>query len=297
MNNDEVSLTALFVMQGILIAAKNAKYADLVPEELAFDCHSILSSTDEGRNCLRQVDSYWGRKLLALKEKLLMPGITLHYVLRKRFIEEYITNSINQGAKQIINLGAGFDTLLYRLAKKHPKVQFIEVDHPASQEKKLMAITEASFDVQSVNSLGICFENDNLQEKLKHSTFFAPDLYTVYILEGVLMYLSRQNVEELFQSLTTLSGKDHKVIFTAAEPFSANPKSSSLLFKMYLALKGEPLAWSCKRDQLNVFLQLLNYKAKEIIGATEFKQQYLDANFTGDLPAVEYIAVAEPQLM
>ena len=44
--------------------------------------------------------------------------------------------SIDEGAKQVVILGAGFDTLAWRLSEKFESIRFIEVDHPATSKEK-----------------------------------------------------------------------------------------------------------------------------------------------------------------
>lgn len=44
--------------------------------------------------------------------------------------------AIEQGARQVLVLGAGFDTLCLRLAPQYPHVRFFEVDHPASTSSR-----------------------------------------------------------------------------------------------------------------------------------------------------------------
>ena len=41
------------------------------------------------------------------------------------------------GAKQVVILGAGFDTLALRLSEQFPSVKFIEVDHRLLVKKSL----------------------------------------------------------------------------------------------------------------------------------------------------------------
>jgi len=53
---------------------------------------------------------------------MMIPGLMIHYVLRKNAIEKFTRNAIQEGAEQIVNLGAGFDSLLYRLAHELPGV-------------------------------------------------------------------------------------------------------------------------------------------------------------------------------
>ncbi len=94
MKEEKASSTAFSVVQGILYTAQNPQLAHLVPEDLKDACARILSASPEGRKRLRQLDSRWFMMVVPLIERLMLPGITLQYVLRKRCIEEYAVQTL-----------------------------------------------------------------------------------------------------------------------------------------------------------------------------------------------------------
>src|SRR5210317_2104986 len=51
-------------------------------------------------------------------------------------------NGIHVGAAQVLVLGAGYDTLGWRLAPEFPGVNFFEIDHPATALLKAKGIDE-----------------------------------------------------------------------------------------------------------------------------------------------------------
>lgn len=56
-------------------------------------------------------------------------------VVRTRMIDDLVRESIRTGARQLVLLGAGFDSRAYRL-KEAMSVSAFEVDHPATQTAK-----------------------------------------------------------------------------------------------------------------------------------------------------------------
>jgi len=68
-------------------------------------------------------------------ENLVIPGIQLHYLVRKRRLEEIALDALAKDFKQIVIFGAGFDTLALRLHKNFPTIDFIEIDF--QQRKRL----------------------------------------------------------------------------------------------------------------------------------------------------------------
>ena len=137
---------------------------------------------------MRQLDSWWFPPLVPVMERLMIPGITLHYVLRKRYIEDYTLKMLYAGCTQVLNLGAGFDTLAYRLAKRYPDVDFIEVDHPATHQVKTQTLMTLEETYENLHFLPVDFTTQRTEDVLKQSSRVASGTPTLCILEGVLMY-------------------------------------------------------------------------------------------------------------
>ncbi|MCI5137389.1 MAG: hypothetical protein D3922_03000, partial [Candidatus Electrothrix sp. AR1] len=68
------------------------------------------------------------------------PGQFEAFAYRKAFCEHQVRDSTSRGAIQVLVLGAGYDTLCYRLAPEFPSVRFFEIDHPATSSLKQKGI-------------------------------------------------------------------------------------------------------------------------------------------------------------
>ncbi|WP_428634605.1 class I SAM-dependent methyltransferase [Sedimenticola sp.] len=292
MKQQQASATAFTVQQGVLYTAQNPRYFGLVSEETKDACVKILASSREGRKRLKQLGSWWFVQLAPLIECLVMPGITLHYVLRKRYIEELTVQVIQEGVSQVINLGAGLDTLACRLAKRYPNVNFIEADHPATQQIKTRSLETSQNKFENLHLIPVDFTTQKLEEALKQCSGFSADKVTLFILEGVLMYLDEAQIRQLFNSLKQAIHTRIEVIFTAAEPASKSRNSHGLLLKLYLRFKGEPLHWTCEKEDINGFLQSMGYALNRLADYRDFRRRYLRSIETGAMHEGEYIAVA-----
>ena len=228
-----------------------------------------------------------------MAERLLMPGITLHYVLRKRFIEEQTRKEIENGVNQVINLGAGFDTLAWRFHKQYPNVKFIEIDHPATNIEKTKALLQNEDSPANFSMLSVDFTKQNLKNSLQDFSDFDPEKSTLFICEGVLMYLVQSEVNQLLTDIKHLTGKDSTLIFTGVEPMESTQNNTGKLLKFYLKLKGEALNWSIEHENLETVLAANGYKLKELATSETFKSNYLAKNHKSRLHQGEYIAVAQ----
>ena len=73
-------------------------------------------------------------------QDLMMPGMFEAFGHRKIFMQQQVETAVEHGARQVLIVGAGFDTLCLRLAPQHPHVQFFEVDHPATSTAKARGV-------------------------------------------------------------------------------------------------------------------------------------------------------------
>lgn len=293
MKENEASSTAYSVLQGLLYVARQPRYAGLVSEETIAAGRRILGSTDLGRRRLAQLDSAMFRRTVPLIEALMVPGLTLHYALRKRFIEEHTLAAIDAGATQVINLGAGFDTLAWRLHERFPHVNFIEIDHPATNAAKAVALTERASAASNLHMLAVDFTHQALEARLGDFADFKADRPTLYICEGVMAYLTVPEVTEMLRTLIALSPTaPPRLLCTCVEPMASPDNNTGPLLGIYLRIKGEALKWTIAHDQVAGFLAERDFVVDAIATHREFKRDYLAGLSHGTVHGGEFGVVA-----
>lgn len=280
----ETSHTAYIVSQALLQIAADPRYAGLVAADQAVACRTMLQATDEGRRLLRQLDSRLYLRVYPLVERLLIPGIAFHHALRKRFFEQACRTAIAEGYDQVINIGAGLDTLAWRLHRHYPEVTFVELDHPAGSHTKQQAISARG---PNFHLAAVDLTQTPIGEALGAIPTFDPARRTFYLCEGVLPYLSEAVVIELFQALRRLTDARGRLAFTVTTPHQAN-----LGLRLYLRLKGEPFKWSLERAGLAQFVAEHGFRLLETADDADLVKR-----FSVPAPAIlhrnEYLGLAE----
>ncbi|MBF0447445.1 MAG: class I SAM-dependent methyltransferase [Magnetococcales bacterium] len=293
MKEDQASSTAFTVLQGLLYTARYKKELDLVSDETVEVCQKILQDSDEGRRRLSQLDNPLFRIALPTIERLVMPGISLHYALRKRYIEQKVVRAIQDGTTQIVSLGAGFDTLLWRLHQKHPTIHLIEIDHPSTSIVKQAALSVEKKSASTLNFLPVDLSCHSLREVLQEFDGFDPQRKTLFICEGVLMYLDEQAVVTVLKTLQRLTRHPIQFIFSAVAPMNSTYNNTGPLLKFYLMFKGEPLNWTIEREALSGFLTPLDYRIQELADADFLSHHLLKPTFFPPLHRGEFLASVE----
>ncbi len=293
MKKESASSTAYTVLHGILHTSRRPELAFLVSDDVAASCEKILSALPEGRKRLAQLNSPLKSKILPFLEWLLIPGITLNYVLRKRFIEEQVCSAIDDGITQIVNIGAGFDTLAWRLSRRFSPVNFIEIDHPATSAEKRSAVAAVSESMPNLHFVAADLSHETIESALNSCAGFDSGRKTLYICEGVLMYLEEPRVIALFDAFRSLTGSGTLFIFSCMEPRRSVKHRPRPLLQLYLALKSERYRWYLGDTDLTAFLRVRNYTLKAVADSDYYRRTYLGTDYRGTLHRGEYVVTAE----
>ncbi len=288
MKDDQASSTAYTVLQGILYVAQSTPYAYLVDEEVVKVGKQILQGSEEGRNRLQQLNGTAFRWGVKLREAIMLPGITLHYILRKNHVESITRQAIEQGITQVIMLGAGFDTLPWRLHKAHNDINFIEIDHPATQKAKLGALDKNHEKGDNLHFLSVDFAKQTLKTALSEFDKFDPSRKTLFICEGVMMYLSPKDVDILLDSVKELTGPGTEFVFSALEPQGTAKNTIPKLLYFYLKMINEPITWDLESKDMANFLQQRHFELLGLAGRDELLSAYVKDSQNVKLHSGEY---------
>jgi methyltransferase (TIGR00027 family) len=160
--------------------------------------------------------------------------------------------------RQLVILGAGFDTRAYWLPRE-TTIRSFEVDTPQTQTVKREMLAKASIDASGVTFVAADFETEDWLAKLGGAGF-RPDEPALFLWEGVTMYLDREAVEDTFRKIaSTASGG-----VVAFDYFTTETLESRALYwrygRMATRAAGEPLTFGVdstppSRDRLAELLE------------------------------------------
>jgi len=133
-------------------------------------------------------------------------------VARTRLIDDKVAAELPR-VRQVVILGAGFDSRAYRLPPMNGVTVF-EVDHPVTQAAKRRVVRRfAGEDAGRVRFVPVVFGTDDLAGKLAGSGF-DPGAVTLVLWEGVTNYLDPAAVDATFGFLAAAVGPGSPVVFT-----------------------------------------------------------------------------------
>lgn len=153
----------------------------------------------------------WARNWLVRTAEKQNPGIYGGLLCRKRFIDEKLLESLNH-IDAVVNLGAGFDTRVYRLPALG-RMRVWEVDQREIIDFKRIRLRKLFGAVPDhVTLTAIDFDHEELGAALAACGFVA-DTPTFFILEGVTQYLTDAAIRATFSFLAS-AAKGSRVAFT-----------------------------------------------------------------------------------
>jgi methyltransferase (TIGR00027 family) len=187
----------------------------------------------------------------------LMPGQFEAFAHRKAFCERQVRDGIGAGASQVLVLGAGYDTIGWRLAPEFAGVEFFEIDHPATARLKAKGIG-AMGERANLHLVAEDLGKRQLVDVLHSDEIWSVTAPTVIMAEGLLMYLPPRAVEALFDQCAAISGAGSRIAFTHVGTRSdgrpdAGPWTRLVLW--LLKVGGEPWLWSIRSKELGLFLK------------------------------------------
>ena len=202
-------------------------------------------------------------------------GLRFFIAARSRIAEEAARQAIEEGARQIVVLGAGLDTFAYRLEGKD-RLRVFEVDHPATQDEKRRRLAAAGIAAPTHLTFAPCdFERAELGDSLR-AVGFNPNRRAFFLWLGVVPYLTEKAIFATLAFVAKLPGGE--VVFDYANPVEtiADPASRELHERLSqrVAAAGEAFRSYFETPVLHEKLRALGFGEIEDLGPNRIAARY-----------------------
>ncbi|MGA2112977.1 MAG: class I SAM-dependent methyltransferase [Anaerolineales bacterium] len=162
------------------------------PEKIRLFCDPVAGELVGGP--LRFLMRFASMRNLTMKQTdAVAKGIYGTQICRTRYIDEAVLAAVSQRIKQLVILGAGFDTRPYRFPEIK-SVKVFEVDLPAVQEDKKKKLQRYLGQLpDNVTFIGMDFDTQSLEAVFSEAAWDASEP-AVFIWEAVTQYVSEEGV-------------------------------------------------------------------------------------------------------
>ena len=217
-----------------------------------------------------------------------MTGIYEVVSVRTKWLDEEIMLGTKPelSAKQLIILGAGYDTRGFRLDFPDEFVVY-EVDQPEVQVKKLAKLNRvqqkeedgriASRMNSKVQFVSVNFNQDSLQEQLKSHAGFQTNQPTIVTLEGVSQYIPKSSTAQTLKDIKDIVAPGSILLITYVDQsVLENPDWVSRTIMAMSHLAGEPWISGFSPTEFADFLQECGYQVVSDTTIYDCNSKYLE---------------------
>jgi len=140
-------------------------------------------------------------------------GVYEYVIARTKYIDAVFAKTLADRFDQILLFGAGYDTRALRFQDKAQDTRIFELDELHTQQAKIKQLRKCNLSIPSnLVFIAIDFEKESLSQKLEMANF-QKGQRNLFILEGLLMYLQPESVQETFQIIREYGCKGNRVVF------------------------------------------------------------------------------------
>lgn len=231
--------------------------------------------------------------------KDIVPGFHEYFLARTRYIDEHLQEALRDGIQQLVILGAGYDSRAYRFDELMNNAQIFEVDHPATQAVKKDKLKEFFHSIPDhVTFVPVDFQKENLESCLTQAGYDT-SLKTMFIWEGVTMYIDSEVVNKTLQFISKTSGKGSSVIFdyTYQDVIDGTNDKKEAKGWLKIAKKSkEPLLFGIQSNHVEQFLSERGF-ANIVIATSEFFNENYYTGVNKDREATSILSIAHAEIV
>jgi len=204
-----------------------------------------------------------------------VPGIRGGILCRKRYIDEKLVEMLGYGLQALVILGAGMDTLAYRLPELST-LQVYEVDLPETIEAKQTVLIRLFGKIpEHVKLVPVDFDRQGLGGALQEAGY-SNESKNFFVWEGVTQYISESAVDKVFGFLQNASRGSRLVFTYIRKDFIDGHKLYDLeMLYRQTRLKQEFWQYGMQPGEVAGILDTYGWRELEQVGSAEYQQRYL----------------------
>lgn len=199
-------------------------------------------------------------------------------ILREKYGDEVIENGISSGCRQLLLLGAGYETRYFRLTFLQDRaIKTFEVDLPNTIKNKRQVLCQKLGNIPSNLSLiPLDFNTDELNILSQYG--FDKKTPTVYIWQGVTYYLPRKSVSDVLDFIKSQMVPGSVFMFDACSPLMTYKNDQIPGIKAQIDKLneiGEPYIFGMDSNDMEAWLKKKGFNNIRIQKQVDLEVKYL----------------------
>lgn len=215
----------------------------------------------------------WVRTCYIWGEELLLPGDLLHIIARKWYIQQITQQLVDDGYKQIIILGAGFDHLGYYFSQQGLSCIEIETSHMAYFKRQFL---QEQYSGQNHPSIVSHRTSTNRPlPKIADQSNIDSQLKTAVISEGFFDYLTADIVTQILDYICSNFSHNTTLVSTHFA-LDELPFFHRKIFRISVEAVGEKLRLTSSINTFKRMLREQGYSISQFYDAQSIRATLLD---------------------
>lgn len=212
--------------------------------------------------------------MVAVHDRIL-PGAVGWVLTRHRYFDDRIEEAVRNGARQIVFVGAGYDSRAFRL-QTLTDVRIFEVDHPDTQARKKRIVRQLFGELpKRIEYVPLNATRGDLRQLPDHG--FDLMATSVFVLEGFLWYMPPEIARAILVAIAGIAAPGSQMIFDYILPSVVD--GSSVLegareHRRYCERRGEPVLFGIEPGQLSGYLHENGLRLIDDVGSDTLKARY-----------------------
>ena len=204
-------------------------------------------------------------------------GMYEYVIARTKFIDSIFQKAVTNEFDQILIFGAGFDSRGIRFADLNKKTNIFELDAPVTQKAKISQLKKRGIEINpNITFISIDFNKESLEDKLAEFGFKA-NKKSLFILEGLTMYLDPEAIDNTFNVINQFAGTGSEVVFDYV--YSSVLREENLYYGESEVLNqvknaNEPWSFGIKKGELKSFLKDKNLKLIQSLNSEDLENEF-----------------------
>ncbi len=240
------------------------------------------------------------RNLVKAKLNKVIPGMDELMIARTAFYDAQFKDALSKQFPQIVLLGAGYDTRALRFNHLNSGTQIIELDTPLTQNHKKQCLEKADVTIPGHLSFVSADLNRESISGVLEKAGYDSHLKTLFIWEGVTMYLEPASVDSTLERIRRFSNPDSIIAFDylVAIPDGEinNWYGATQLYQIMKKQYGdEKFIFSIDSGMINTFLEQRGLKVVEDLDSRALEKRFLtqkDSSLIGKMMAAYGVVTA-----
>lgn len=238
--------------------------------------------------------------LRTLYRRALAPrGLYEYVIARTKYIDAAFQQALADRFDQIVLFGAGFDTRALRFRSDLGDIVVYELDALHTQAAKIDRYRQRGLSVPAnVVFVAIDFDNESLVAKLSEIGLHD-NKRTLFILEGVLMYLQPESADATLRTIRAFAGKRSRLVFDYVK--SSVLRGDNTLYgeadvTRAVAKVNEQWHFGIEPSQIESFLSSYGFRLEEHADSSVLEKLYFqdsDGRVVGRISGTQCLVTAE----